>query len=130
MSADGQLTRGDLAWFVASVLPLPPKPQPNSKEPERRLSRLELARDLEKTLGFAGEARYENARWWRNLNRGMSVLGLIILIAIVSIRKPCLVVQTNDETIDYASCRGCANEKPMMMLPCFFVLFFSHVLTA
>jgi adenylylsulfate kinase-like enzyme len=60
----------------------------NSKEPERRLSRLELAQDMEKAWGSANEARYENARWWRNLNRGMSVLGVIILAAIVSARSP------------------------------------------
>ena len=36
-------------------------------------------------MGLAGAARYENARWWRNLNRGMSVLGVILLAAIVSI---------------------------------------------
>lgn len=86
---DGQLTLGFSAWFIASVLPLPPKPQltkSSSKEPEhRRLSRLEVARDLEKSMGLAGAARYENARWWRNLNRGMSVLGVIILAAIVSV---------------------------------------------
>lgn len=29
-------------------------------------------------------ARYENARWWRNLNRGMSLLGILILAAVVS----------------------------------------------
>ena len=86
---DGQLTLDPSAWFIASVLPLPPKPQlsnASSKEPEhRRLSRLEVARDLEKSMGLAGAARYENARWWRNLNRGMSVLGVILLAAIVSI---------------------------------------------
>jgi hypothetical protein len=72
------------AWFIASVLPLPPQPRLSSKEPEKRLSRLEIERDLEKALGVAGGARYENARWWRNLNRGMSVLGVLILAAIVS----------------------------------------------
>ncbi len=56
----------------------------SGKEPEKRLSRLEIERDLEKALGVSGEARYENARWWRNLNRAMSVLGVVILAAIVS----------------------------------------------
>ena len=72
------------AWFIASFLPLPPKPEYDSKTPERRLSRLELARDLEKALGQVDGARYENARWWRNLNRWMAVLGIMILAAIVS----------------------------------------------
>lgn len=86
-----QLTLDLSAWFIASVLPLPPKPQlsnANSKAPEhRRLSRLEVARDLEKSMGLAGAARYENARWWRNVNRGMSVLGVILLVAIVSVEN-------------------------------------------
>lgn len=85
---DGQLTLGLSAWFLASVLPLPPKPpisKDSSKEPEsHRLSRLEVARDLEKSIGLAGAKRYENARWWRNLNRVMSVLGIIIVAAMVS----------------------------------------------
>jgi hypothetical protein len=73
------------AWFIAAVLPLPPKPRLSSKEPEKRLSRLEIERDLEKALGVSGEARYENARWWRKLNRGMSVLGVLILAAIIAL---------------------------------------------
>ncbi len=72
------------AWFIASFLPLPPKPVSNSKVPQRRLSRLELARDLEMALGHVDGARYENARWWRNLNRWMSLLGVLILAAMVS----------------------------------------------
>lgn len=81
---DQIINAGHAAWLIASLLPLPPKPKSNAKEPERRLSRLDLARDLEKALGYVDEARYENARWWRNLNRMMSVLGVIILLAIVS----------------------------------------------
>lgn len=30
------------------------------------------------------EARFENARWWRNLNRLMCILGVLIIAAIVS----------------------------------------------
>lgn len=86
MGRDGWLILDILAWFIASVLPLPPKPRLSAKEPVRRLSRLEIERDLEKALGVSGEARYENARWWRNLNRGMSVLGVLILAAIVSFK--------------------------------------------
>lgn len=84
ITVDQIVNAGHAAWFTASLLPLPPKPKSNGKKPERRLSRLDLARDLEKALGYVDEARYENARWWRNLNRMMSVLGVIILLAIVS----------------------------------------------
>ena len=44
--------------------------------------------DLEKTLGPIDQARYENARWWRNINRIMSVVGVGIIVAIVSAYHP------------------------------------------
>lgn len=46
--------------------------------------RSKAERDLEKTIISIDEARYENARWWRNINRIMSVLGLLVIGAIVS----------------------------------------------
>lgn len=39
--------------------------------------------DLEKRLAMVDDARYENARWWRHLNRLMSILGVLIVVAIV-----------------------------------------------
>lgn len=33
------------------------------------------------------EARYENARWWRNLNRLMCIIGVLIIAAIVGISR-------------------------------------------
>ena len=30
------------------------------------------------------QAQYENARWWRNLNRLMMIVGVFIIAAIVS----------------------------------------------
>ncbi|KAL8734491.1 MAG: hypothetical protein Q9166_001391 [cf. Caloplaca sp. 2 TL-2023] len=44
--------------------------------------------DLEKTLGMIDEARYENARWWRNLNRLMCIVGALVIAAIVSLKAP------------------------------------------
>ena len=41
--------------------------------------------DLEQQLGTIGEARYENARWWRNVNRVMSGVGVLIIIAIIAL---------------------------------------------
>lgn len=46
--------------------------------------RSKAERDLEKAIISVDEARYENARWWRNINRIMSVLGLLVIGAIVS----------------------------------------------
>ena len=80
-----------LLWMVAAVLPLPKKP----------LS----ANDMEKTLGGseedvamammkheAGDAekrwreekQWMKARWWRSLNRIMSVIGVLVIGAVVS----------------------------------------------
>ena len=42
--------------------------------------------DLEKHAAAPlQEARYENARWWRNINRMMAFVGMIILVCVVSI---------------------------------------------
>ncbi|KAL8734271.1 MAG: hypothetical protein Q9181_003262 [Wetmoreana brouardii] len=71
-----------LAWFVASVLPLPPNPCTDTKGP---VPKANLSHDLEKTLGMVDEARYENARWWRNLNRLMCIVGVLIIAAIIAL---------------------------------------------
>lgn len=84
-----------LAWWIASLLPLPERPRIQS--PEMRESgvfdrsggtvevagaaRLEQAVDL-----FSADEvrRYQKARWWRALNRVMSILGLFVVGAVVS----------------------------------------------
>lgn len=37
------------------------------------------------------EARYESAVWWRKLNRWMSLVGILIIAAIVSLLFPLLL---------------------------------------
>ena len=64
-------------WVVAACMPLPPRPRTPPASPR-------FEHDLEKTLGPADLARFENARWWRVINRVMSVVGVGIVIAIVS----------------------------------------------
>ena len=66
-----------VAWVVAALMPLPHRPRTPPESPR-------FEHDLEKTLGPADLARYENARWWRVINRVMSVVGVGIIIAIVS----------------------------------------------
>ncbi|KAL8680570.1 MAG: hypothetical protein Q9186_003262 [Xanthomendoza sp. 1 TL-2023] len=68
-----------LAWFVAAVLPLPQRPSEADSVPG-----VDAAHDLEKTFGMIDEARYENARWWRHLNRLMCIIGCLLIAAIVS----------------------------------------------
>ena len=71
-------------WFIASFLPLPPRPGISSLKGKENANRSQLTEDLEKQLGPIDEARYENARWWRNINRIMSLVGIVIVVAIVS----------------------------------------------
>ncbi len=74
-------------WFIAAFLPLPARPQISSLKGKNNLSRTQIVEDLEKRLGPIDEARYENARWWRNINRIMSLIGIVIVVAVVSYQK-------------------------------------------
>jgi adenylylsulfate kinase-like enzyme len=42
---------------------------------------------LESQLVALQRRRHENARWWRNLNRWMISLGVVVIVIIVSIRN-------------------------------------------
>ncbi|KAL8668449.1 MAG: hypothetical protein Q9168_006919 [Polycauliona sp. 1 TL-2023] len=48
-------------------------------------SKADAAPDSEKAFCMIDEARYENARWWRNLNRLMCIVGVLIIIAIIAL---------------------------------------------
>lgn len=54
------------------------------KDAVRRVSGASIAQDLENRLAPMDEAQYENARWWRQLNRIMMIVGALIIAAIVS----------------------------------------------
>lgn len=66
-----------LAWVVAAFLPLPA--QPNASLPRNP----GVARDLEKQLFPEDSRRFENARWWRNVNRAMVPVAVAIVVAVV-----------------------------------------------
>ncbi|QSZ30706.1 hypothetical protein DSL72_000264 [Monilinia vaccinii-corymbosi] len=80
-----------LAWMVAAFLPLPKTPFPEMRERGNDTGKLTKLRDAEsrgandyaRVFGPLDEARYESARWWRNLNRWMSAVGLLIIAAII-----------------------------------------------
>lgn len=88
-----------LAWFAAAFFPLPPKPPTSEKGKgrERRTSVTSIGQDLENRLAPMDEAQYENARWWRNLNRLMIPVGFFVIAAIVSLASP-LVEDTEVNT--------------------------------
>ena len=84
-----------VAWIIASFLPLPPAPMIT---PPATPDTPNIAHDIEKALGPIDQARYENARWWRNINRVMSIIGIFIILAIVRScpRKQMIDVLTTD----------------------------------
>jgi hypothetical protein len=83
-----------LSWFVAALLPLPPKPatfdpevaatrgviQPGSGDDSN--TRIDTLNPVKVEYE---ERRYLKAQWWRALNRIMCVAGLAIIGAIIAL---------------------------------------------
>ncbi|KAJ5352358.1 hypothetical protein N7452_001332 [Penicillium brevicompactum] len=73
-----------LAWCVAAFLPLPPAPK-MSPEMAEGGSESDVEAALEMQCMNLQQRRHENARWWRNLNRWMISLGVVIIVIIVTL---------------------------------------------
>lgn len=75
--------------MVASFLPLPPKPALEMFERDSSATGLGIAaqqaENLDQRVAPIDDTRYQSARWWRNLNRIMSVIGLLILGTIITL---------------------------------------------
>ncbi|KAG0648549.1 hypothetical protein D0Z07_5407 [Hyphodiscus hymeniophilus] len=72
------------AWMIAAVLPLPRNPMNEMRERDDSNSNLSQApNDYTRQFGPMDEARYESAKWWRNLNRWMSLVGVLIIAAVI-----------------------------------------------
>ena len=79
-----------LAWMVAAFLPLPPKPviemfQPDGSATGLGISKQEAEAAFDGRVASIDDTKFQNARWWRNLNRIMSVVGLLILGTIIAL---------------------------------------------
>jgi hypothetical protein len=80
--------------MIAAVLPLPYNPMAEMREHEADNSSSQLdtsnqvANNYDRRFGPIDEKRFENAKWWRNLNRWMSLVGFLIIAAVV--RSPVL----------------------------------------
>lgn len=75
--------------MIAAFLPLPPNSMSEMRERgDTSTSNLdstnENINEYARHLKPMDEARYESARWWRQLNRIMSFVGVLILGAVVS----------------------------------------------
>lgn len=76
------------AWMIGAILPLP-KPSPLAMV-ERDSSYSDLgvrtnSHEYDRHIESVDELRYQNAKWWRMLNRCMSVIGLLIIGAVIGL---------------------------------------------
>lgn len=78
-----------VTWFVAAILPLPAQPSTKEKafDPEAGVSDPAFSQQLQYHATIAKEVRYANVRWWRNLNRFMCVVGVLIVVVVVSLYR-------------------------------------------
>lgn len=79
------LTR-TIAWMIAAFLPLPPMPTGGISK-EATPNQTDVERAIAQDVAPLEQKHYQKARWWRNLNRSMSVVGVLIIVAIVSLPK-------------------------------------------
>ncbi|KAL1306588.1 hypothetical protein AAFC00_005272 [Neodothiora populina] len=87
-------------WLVAAFLPIPPRPQmylddDNAEDAEAQMKMGQQQGGGDQTQGRYGlgvsmevfdweaETRWLKARWWRNLNRVMSFVGVGVIVAII-----------------------------------------------
>ena len=68
--------------MFAAFLALPDKPPILSDDPETR-PRSQSIHELNEAFNQQDVRRYQKARWWRVLNRAMSVVGTFVIAAIV-----------------------------------------------
>ena len=73
-----------VSWFVAALLPLPPRPAMKELMHDPEAGGPTLQEQLDHRTAMSEEVRYANLRWWRNLNRFMSLVGLVVIAIIVS----------------------------------------------
>jgi len=71
--------------MIASLLPLPQRQVRDMEERGQNNAHgsSEALDDYSRQFGPMDDARYESARWWRTLNRYMSVPGILIVAAAV-----------------------------------------------
>ncbi|KAL2188758.1 hypothetical protein L209DRAFT_241187 [Thermothelomyces heterothallicus CBS 203.75] len=75
-----------LAWMLAALLPLPPNPELESAQAENGKSKYSPTHPASRKQRYVlDETRYQSARWWRNLNRVMSIIGLLIIGAVIAL---------------------------------------------
>ncbi|KAG9241782.1 hypothetical protein BJ878DRAFT_210521 [Calycina marina] len=72
------------AWMIASLLPLPKRQLRDMEERDHDThSSNDRVNHYARQFRPMDDARFESARWWRKLNRIMSIPGVLIIAAVV-----------------------------------------------
>lgn len=91
--------------MIASLLPLPPQRSKEMHERDNSTTNLgesnENFDDYERQFGVLDDARHESAKWWRRLNRCMSVVGALLVAAVVSAATMIYYYKTNHRLRSY-----------------------------
>jgi hypothetical protein len=74
-----------IAWFMGAFWPLSPKPHFVPEAPMTVGKAQNGDPELAVFASADDERKYENARWWRNVNRIMSVVGLLLIGGIIAL---------------------------------------------
>jgi hypothetical protein len=109
-----------LLWMLAAVLPLPKKPSAQ-QDLEKSVGGSEESIKMAMMKHEAGEAeriwreekQWMKARWWRTLNRIMSVIGVLVIAAVVSISSVLVslgFLRANEESGCHSRCGDTAFE--------------------
>ncbi|KAL7932006.1 hypothetical protein V8C35DRAFT_100701 [Trichoderma chlorosporum] len=74
-------------WIIGAILPIPPKVEREMSEHAYSTGHLDLRMEArQQRLYINAERLHERAKWWRNVNRRMSIIGaLIICLCVVLI---------------------------------------------
>jgi hypothetical protein len=106
--------------MLAAFLPLPLDPMLDTHEWDHSISKEDISNDYSRQFGPMDEARYESAKWWRKLNRLMSIVGILIIAAVVSplevvvgLSRYCQLTYTRLSWSWWASQRGGSHKKPL-----------------
>ena len=73
--------------MFAAFLPLPEMPPILREDPETR-PRSQSVHELNEAFNQQDVRKYQKARWWRLMNRAMSVVGTFVVAAIVRCCDP------------------------------------------
>ena len=76
----------DTAWIIAACLPVPSNPKPDMEKGDGAASQHDThASAAHRRSAMAEAPHHEGARWWRRLNRYMSVVGLLVIGAVIAL---------------------------------------------